>query len=310
MQQYFTNRELNEIIPNEEGKPILNEKYDNKTFANQRFDKKWNIEFKIFQNCTFSKMGFLQSQFKNIELRYSIFIDCYFRNAKFEAVDFTGVLFINCNFDSATFVNCIFEYAKFTNCMIEYDILKENLPRARHNLNRDLCRNLCIECLRLGSDKDYRKYYFEEKRASEKYYWKKFYHRSSENDNYYNKYNLWEQIGGFFSFLLSKCNNIIWGYGEKLSRLLMNMLIIVLTFSVIYGFLYNQDITNLATQESNGWFGYIYLSLCNFFTFSPSNELVKDTIQYKYLAIIEAGLGVVSMGFFVAALFRYVNRRG
>jgi len=309
------NRELIILKENTNKTPALLCKYEDKVFAGQRFDRYWKIESKIFQNCTFSKMGFLEAKFKNTDVRYCTFIDCYFRKAEFNAVDFTGVVFINCTFDLATFINCIFDYVNFKDCYIKFEIMKENLPRTRHNLNRDLCRNLSIECLKMGDDQNYRKYYFEEKCASERYNWKKFYHKAADNaDNlksYEDKYTMWDQLEGLLTFVLAKLDKHIWGYGEKLSRLFRNILIIIIFFSGIYWLL-----SGLTIEGAMKWYEYLYISLCNFFSIGLENtdasamgEILKAE-QYKYIAVAETGLGVISMGFFVAALFKYINRRG
>ena len=51
-----------------------------------------------------------------------------------------------------------------------------------------------------------------------------------------------------------------------------------------------------------------YMSLSNFFTVTC--EYTPDVFLYKVLSVMEGGIGIVLMGFFVAALFRYINRRG
>lgn len=48
--------------------------------------------------------------------------------------------------------------------------------------------------------------------------------------------------------------------------------------------------------------------LSNFFTVTC--EYTPDVFLYKVLSVMEGGIGIVLMGFFVAALFRYINRRG
>ena len=51
-----------------------------------------------------------------------------------------------------------------------------------------------------------------------------------------------------------------------------------------------------------------YMSLSNFFTVTC--EYTQDVVVYKVLSVMEGGIGIVLMGFFVAALFRYIKRRG
>ena len=202
-------------------------------------DSRWDAQAVFdnirFDNCVFSKLGLKKSKFTHINMGHSVFISCYFKGTSFNCCDFTGAVFIDCNFDEATFVDCEFLYAQFKECYITYDAIKNNLPRKWHNLTRDLCRDLGLEALHAGDDENFRKYYFEEKRANERYYLKKFHHSKTEDGGYYyNKYNVWDECSGLFHFLLSKLNHVLWGYGERLGRLIGNMCIVVTLYWIIY----------------------------------------------------------------------------
>ena len=172
----------------------------------------------------------------------------------------------------------------------------------RPNIRWELCKNLSLECLKLGHEDEYRKYYFEEKEASEQYYWKKFWHKGS--DKYYRKYNAIDQLSGLGNYILSKANKILWGYGEKLIRLIFNVIIVLLIFML--GYYYGIEEVSKGVQMTWGIAGY--MSLSNFFTVTC--EYTPDVFLYKVLSVMEGGIGIVLMGFFVAALFRYINRRG
>lgn len=297
MQQYFENRTL---------KSHKDIKADNVCqegiiLANERIDSNWKSENYIIKNSTFAKMGFLQSHFSNDDLRFNVYIDCYFKRAKFENVNFTSSIFINCNFDEAVFVNCTFDYCKFEDCFIKYDDLVESLSN-RPNMRWELCKNLSLQCLELGYEDEYRKYFFAEKEASEKYYWKKFWHKGTED--YYKKYNGRDRMSGLWNYLLSKANKLLWGYGERLSRLIWNIVIVLIGFSVCYYI----GIDKVGDKIPMTWGIASYMSLSNFFTVTC--DYTPDSVFYKTLSVAEGGVGIILMGFFVAALFRYINRRG
>lgn len=296
MQQYFEQKN----IINDISSIISNEKIEDKILANIRCDKNWTSKRFIIHNSTFAKMGFKQSKFIDDDLRFNVFIDCYFKQAIFEHVNFTGTIFINCNFDEITIINCIFDYCKFQNCYIPHRFFEKSFPQ-RANIKWELCKNISTECLKLNKIDEYRKYFFEEKKASEEYYLKKFWHNG--NEIYYKKYNFVDKITGLSNFLLSKLNNILWGYGEKISKLIFNITIIILIFSIIYYI----DIGIINTHKEMSFIRAIYISLCNFFTASCSYIYKLKT--YKIFSIIENIIGNISMGFFIAALFRYINRR-
>lgn len=52
--------------------------------ANERIDSNWKSENYKIKNSTFAKMGFLKSHFSNDDLRFNVYIDCYFKRAKFD----------------------------------------------------------------------------------------------------------------------------------------------------------------------------------------------------------------------------------
>lgn len=297
MQQYFENRRLISIEDIQNTK----EKFENVIIANERIDKKWSSQNYVINNSTFAKIGFREARFLNDDLRFNVFIDCYFKKAHFEGVNFTSSIFINCKFDKAVLINCTFDYCQFIGCFIKYNDLAESLSK-RPNLRWELCKNLSLVCLSLGYEDEYRKYFFAEKEASEEYYWKKFWHEGS--NDYYKKYNIIDQFSGLVSYILSKGNKLLWGYGERLTRLIFNIIVILFIFTIAY-YIGIKEVS----QGIEMTFGIAaYMSLSNFFTVTC--DYTPRGIVYKTLSVMEGGIGIVLMGFFVAALFRYINRRG
>ena len=58
------------------------------------------------------------------------------------------------------------------------------------------------------------------------------------------------------------------------------------------------------------WYDGLYISLSNFFTMSPvANYTFPHPSEYEIVSVTEGGIGVILVGFFVAAVFRYINRR-
>ncbi len=93
MRQYFENRKLIKFADIQSE----NKKYENIILANERIDKNWNSENYKINNSTFAKIGFREAKFSNDDLRFNVFIDCYFKKAYFEEVNFTTSIFINYN---------------------------------------------------------------------------------------------------------------------------------------------------------------------------------------------------------------------
>jgi hypothetical protein len=312
LQQYFENRDkcridqLDESLTKIENMLFANEKIDNKIEKDDKSPlfKKSILKNRSICSSTFASIGFKESIFEFISLAHCVFIDCYFKRAKFNNVDFTGCIFINCNFEGAIFARCDFRYVKFENCFVKFEDLVNNLP-TEVNLRWHLCRDISIECLHKGDIEEYRKYFFEEKRASERHYFKVLVHKN--DDIYYKKYNWVDGLKGIGAFIFSKLNKILWGYGEKLSRLIDNIIIVILFFTFVY---WNNCIKLTANDNemAKGFWDCLYISSCNFFTIS-SNYISTDPFM-RFATTSEGVIGMILMGFFVAALFRFINRRG
>lgn len=210
--------------------------------------------------------------------------------------------FINCNFDMAKFSNCDFRYATFENCYIPFNQMYKNLPHGQENLCADICKNLSIQCLKLGMVEDYKSYLFEERASGEIHSWKKMFH---ENNSYYARYNFFDGIKGISEYARSKASKLVWGYGERMSVLLRNMLIAVFSYAAIYFFNWNKIIWE--NLSSNRIISVLYFSACNFF--SVSTKTVLKTQMLQFIGLSEHVIGLVFMGFFGAALFRQINRR-
>lgn len=287
---------------------IEHNKVENLLFFNERHPstkkppkKTWKAL--VINQSTFANMGFRYNRFEDCDFHHCVFIDCYFKDTEFSHIFFIGCKFINCNFEDAVFHRCDFDYASFHDCYIEFDNLYNSLP-TRNNLRWKLCINLSLECLKAGNSKDYRRFFFEEKKASERYYWDLFCQKSGYHRD---KYSFVDSIRGLLYLVASKFNCIIWGYGERLQNVLYVALAIIFIFAAIYfnlGTVFKVDGYLVGLTFSQAF----YHSLCNFITVS-SDITSAFSHTARLAAALEGCFGVIILGFFVASLFRYVNRR-
>lgn len=157
-----------------------------------------------------------------------------------------------------------------------------------------MCINLYIEAKNLGSYKDYKKYYFASKKASCQHEISKAFHSKQEKD-YYSKYTWIEKFDGILKFLLLKTEQIIWGYGESIVRLLITGFITILVFSaVIFMSGYN--------------FPQAFLeSVLNFFG-GGNCPSVYSWDNFTTIMIAEKIFGLLYVGLFLSALYKYINR--
>ena len=298
MNHYFVGRALSKldgILPSQKVEQVY--------FANEKIDTKNTLSHLLINNSTFSNMGFKQTIAEQCDFSFCVFIDCYFKRATLNQVKFQSCKFINCNFEGATFIGCDFQYAEFEGCYIPYAAMKDNLPHTRENINGALCRALSIECLNLGAIEDYKLYLFEERNAGEIHAIRKLFHPSEST--YYKKYSFFDGLEGLLYFIRSKISKYLWGYGEKMSVLLRNILLVVL----IYAIPYSLRIDSIVVQQisSYKYLSALYLSACTFF--SADVAVLPLSTFWQMLLLSEHIVGAILVGFFGAALFRQINRR-
>ena len=85
---------------------------------------------------------------------------------------------------------------------------------------------------------------------------------------------------------------------------MVNIVFVLIVFAVGY----YVGIDKVTADINMTWGIASYMSLSNFFTVTC--DYTPDGLLYKMLSVAEGGIGIILMGFFVAALFRHINRRG
>ena len=278
--------------------------YENKKFVNEKIDKKSStISNREVHNSVFEDMGFKETVFSDCNFSHNTFINCYFKKTKMWNVNFTGSRFINCNFDGVEINHSDFLYCKFENCFIEYQAMVQNLP-AEANLREKLCRNLSMESLNSGSDKDYKKYFYDMKAAGEKNCFETF---RLQRTAYYKQKTFDQRVSAFISFIHSKVNKYLWGYGEDVILLCFILLCIVFGFSGAFKASFS------AIQNGNGdmcWISFgqsFFISIMNLCTTSAGYYAGNSLTQVLFG--IENILGILFLGLFVSVIVKNINRR-
>lgn len=301
MNQYFESRKATPISE-------INsyEKLEGIIISDEREDEKLTWENVTINHSTFSNVSFKKSKIRKTDLSFCVFIDCYFKYTEMENVKLLSCKFINCTFDDIKLIESDIRFAVFDKCIIDYEEIVGCLP-AQSNLKWKLCTNLALESLRIGDYVNYRKFFFSEKHACESHYFSIFIQRESY---YKKKYDTLDRFVGLIQFLLSRISRIIWGYGEKIQNLVVVIISTIIGFAILYYFQgdvfkeansVNTELKNLNFLES------LYLSFCN--TLTISSDFTSAHQGVRILTVIEGTMGVILMGFFVAALFRFINRR-
>lgn len=298
MQQYYIGKQEGNIDEIEE-----NENYDGLMFLNNGFDRNKQYEHINFNRCTFSMVSFLKCKLENVKFEHCIFVECYFKKSELNQIKYSNCKFICCVFSGIKMVNCEFFYTEWEKSYIKYNEIIGCMPK-KSNYRRRLCKVMARNCLDDGNIDEYRKFFFEEKEAAENKYLDIVFMRDEYNTQ---NYKFYDRIRYVIKYIGSIINKKIWGYGEKISNILVTCLLVISIFTLC--FLPTQTIDNNTSIEQFGSkiFNSIYVSVCNFFGLSC--EIALEEMGWRYLAIFEGAIGIALMGILVAALFRRINPR-
>lgn len=281
----------------------MRKEYKDLRFINEKINKNMNpVQRFEIHHSIFEDMGFRETKMANCDFSHNTFVNCYFKNTEFWNVDFTGSKFINCNFDGVKIQHCDFIYCVFTGCFIEYETMLNNLPN-EYNLREKLCRNLSLESLNAGYDKDYKKYFYEMKKAGEINNFETF---RLNPKHYYKQKTFSEKVIAFLQFCFSKINKFIWGYGENISKLFFMLIIIIVLFAALfYSDLTSLEYNSVATEISI--LNALFISVMNLCTTSAG--FYAGNTFTEILFMIENVIGVVFLGLFVSVITKNINRR-
>lgn len=277
-------------------------------FANQFHERVEIKNIHIF-NSSFARVSFKDSKLSDCSFKHCVFIDCYFRRTELSSIDLTGCKFINCDFSRVKMRYCAIEYVIFDNCIINYDDLVHNLPmiKSKPNLRREVCRNLRLECKKMGRRTQYEKYLNAEMESLEAHLYNIVW---AVTDHYREKYVLLQRIKAFFLFGCLKFQKYFWGYGEKLSSLAVtSFFIFPFTFAFIYFFLGKWSAIKIINLSQNIRFDesirLSYLTMIN--------NVPRDLYQLNSLSEFIIGVQIIFsfllLGVFITVLYRRIDRR-
>lgn len=295
-----------EIKGNDEVEKILdNYKYERRiieNFGNNSIKKisNVNLEKVDFKNLTLKNCEFVDS-----EIKFShIFENSYLRKSKFLNVDFTGTVFENVNLEKAEFKDCKLYYVRFEDCIVDYKNILENKPD-EPNLAMNLIKSLYKNELQQGNTKAADELFLLYKKEEREFFKhlicrkkaKKNGNEMYQNEKYYDEYmenKKLNKFSVFFKLISSWTNNIIWGYGIKIRRIVISMIFGILIFSFIYFSITDKNYLNS-----------IFLS---FKTWMLNNEYESNNMVVNTFMIIENLFGLVSLALFTSAFYRKVEK--
>lgn len=274
-----------------------------KTFAAQRLDCV-AIGSPDFRHCTFVNLSFKEAQLEDGSFLNCVFVGCYFRRAEFTNCSFVGCRFLDCNFSHIALKSCDFRFSMFRGCQVSHSEMEFHLP-GEPNLKEELARNLSIESSRLGLTREARRYRVVAIRAHEEHLRAVI---SGSSQWYREHFDIVARIKACLEWGGSLVNRWLWGYGERASVLVRNLMIVtVLLFPSLF-YIYKEELSHSSGRpiEIPDLF---YFSVENVVPAGIVSGVVANDSVTRLIAGLESLLGVVAIALFAAYIFRWSLHR-
>lgn len=255
-----------------------------------------NVEFEKYR---FKNLNLKTCKIKNASFKYSYIYDhSYLRHTKFTNVDFTGTIFENVNLEKAVFEKCTLDYVRFENCIIDYKNILDNKPE-KPNLGMILIMSLYKNELQqgnIGNADDLLLKYKAQERKLYKYMLCSKWKLDDKDMKYYKEEMSRRDLDlpkVIYKLSISHLNNCIWGYGIKISRIFLLMIINILFFAVVYCYKLDKNFCESMILSAQCWV--------------INNEANSD-VFINLLMILENFLGLISLAMFTSALYRRIEK--
>ena len=274
-----------------------------------RYEEEDNLvlqKVRIFKS-TFSNVGLKKANFNSCSINNSLFENCYLRYATFNNVDLTGSVFINCDLSNVKLNSCNIRYVEFKNSQINLKEVLGCLPQET-NLKIQLLKELRLNQISIGDNKGADELLIkildaEKSLLMERVKCETSYHQERED--------FVSRVKAYFNYILLSLNDLIWGYGLKLSRLFRAALTIIFVFAILIYLCTNAEYLSTTTTgnviEELSFWDSIYVSYTNFITMGYGNY-IPNTTTTKIIFVTENTLGYIFLGFLVSGVYRRISK--
>jgi len=249
------------------------------------------IDHCIFRWSTFHDIGFKDAKLLSCNISHSNFELCYFRRTLFHDCNIINGKFSTCDFSNAHIDHSKLDFASFHQCEIRLEDIQFRSDAQPQTLVR-VCRNLKLNAMSMGHFSD----------AGELTYREKTYDRAAIFAEAFSKpqKNLAIRLRHVFDWLSSVFLNLIWGYGEKPSRLLLTIIIAILFFgSVQFEF---------GGIPGKTYWEHVYFSGITFLTIGYGDLSPVGTIP-RFVAVVEGAAGISVLGLLIASATKKIMYR-
>jgi hypothetical protein len=243
------------------------------TQIDKAFLRNVNLRWSVFKD-----VGFKNARFVGCNLSQVTFSECYLRRAQLEKCDLVSSRFESCDFSQATIKESRVDFASFRNCEIGLDVIRFQ-PDATPRAMVRVCRSLKLNAMSMGNFAD----------AGELTYLEKIYERLGHRRD-----------GHWGRWLGSVAQDLLWGYGEKPWRLALAMVLNILLFGALFHFL--DPLPNKTFWEHVYFSGITYLTV-------GYGDLAPHAPVAQLLSVVCASAGIGTFGLLIAAVTKKIMYR-
>ena len=232
-----------------------------------------NLRWAVFRD-----VGFKNARFVACNLSQVSFEDCYLRHAKFEKCDLLSARFVSCDFSQAAIAESRIDFARFANCEIGLHNIRFRADATPAAMVR-VCRSLKLNAMSMGNFGD----------AGELTYLEKSYERLGLY-----------RSGAWGRWLASGAQNWLWGYGEKPWRLAAVMAFNIVLFGSLFHF--------LDPLPGKTWWEHVYFSGITYLTVGYG-DLAPASPFARFLSVLCAAAGIATFGLLIASVTKKIMYR-
>jgi hypothetical protein len=228
--------------------------------------------------AVFHDVGFKNARFVNCNLSQVTFSECYLRRAQFEKCDIVNSRFESCDFSQAAIVDSRVDFASFKNCEISLDTIRFPADTSARAMVR-VCRNLKLNAMSMGNFAD----------AGRLTYLEKTYERTG----HFRDKAWWRWAG-------SLAQSWLWGYGEKPWRLAL-----VMAFNIVF---FGSLLNWVDPLPGKSWWEHVYFSAITYLTVGYG-DLAPHSPLAQLLSVVCAAAGIATFGMLIASVTKKVMYR-
>ena len=243
------------------------------TQVDKAFLRNVNLRWAVFRD-----VGFKNARFVGCNFSQATLAECYLRRAQFEKCDLVNAHFDSCDFSQALIAESRIDFASFKNCEIRLENIKfppDAAPRAMVRV----CRSLKLNAMSMGNFAD----------AGELTYLEKKFERLGHFRD-----------GKWARWLGSALQNLLWGYGERPFRLAFFMAFNIVAFGSVLHW--------VDPLPDKTWWEHIYFSGITYLTVGYG-DLAPHSPVARLLSVICAATGIGTFGMLIASVTKKIMYR-